>query len=129
MVSVSFRNNTMDVLNLDTVHSYESCSVAHEAKLAQFPRSSVSLGRGDMCTTDFSSLSVCNSSRVGYFRFSALLARTGLKRCNLAALLEFPNVIRPNELNPDDERSHYAAFWTLKKKISTELQTSLFPWK
>ena len=44
---------------------------------------------------------------------SAPLVRTGIELSNLAALLDFPNVIRPNESNPDSETSH--------------LQTSLSP--
>ena len=39
------------------------------------------------------SLSVSNYSRAGYFLFPALLARMGIKQFNLAALLDFPNVI------------------------------------
>ena len=41
----------------------------------------------------------------------------GIKQSNLAALLDFPNVIRPIESNTDDETSHFAEVWTLKKII------------
>ena len=30
----------------------------------------------------------------------------GIKRYNLVALLDFPNVIGPKESNPDDETNH-----------------------
>ena len=33
------------------------------------------------------------------------------------ALLDFPNVVRPNESNPDSETSHFAGVWTLKKSL------------
>ena len=56
---------------------------------------------------------------------SAPLARTGLKRSDLTALLDFPNVLRPDESNPDDETSHFAAVWTLKKIIQSYRR--LFP--
>ena len=36
----------------------------------------------------------------------------GIKQFNLAALLDFPNVIKPNESNPDSETSNFAAVWT-----------------
>ena len=55
-----------------------------------------------------------SSSRAGYSRFGAPLARTGIKQFNFAGLLDFPNVIRPNESNPDDETSHFVAVCTLK---------------
>ena len=38
----------------------------------------------------------------------------GLKRSNLTALIDFPNVIRRNGSNPDDETSHFAEVWTKK---------------
>ena len=44
-----------------------------------------------------------------------------IKRFNLAALLNFLNVVKSNESNPDEVFR--------KKKISTELQTSLSPCK
>ena len=70
---------------------------------------------------------MCNSSRAGYFLFPATLARTGIKRFNLVALLDFPNVIRPNELNPDDETSHFAVVWTLKEIIHRVTDVFLGP--
>ena len=118
-----------------SIHSYKSCSVAHEAKMAQFHGSkntwirrcsSASWGPGDMRTSDSSSSSVCNSSRAGYFRFSAQLARTGLKRA-LTALLDFPSVIRSNESNPDGETSHFAA--VCSKKIIYRITDHSFPMK
>ena len=39
--------------------------------------------------------------------FGTPLARMMLKQSNLAALLDFPNVIRPNESNPDDETIYF----------------------
>ena len=33
-----------------------------------------------------------------------------IKLFNLAALLDFPNVIKPNESNPDSETSHFVSF-------------------
>ena len=75
---------------------------------------------GSDAAQDSFSSSVCNSSRAGYFQFSAPLARTGMKLSNLAALLDFPNVI--NESNPDDGLD-------AQKKNYPQLQTSLFPWK
>ena len=63
-------------------------------------------------STRDSSSSVFNSSRAGYFLFPAPLARTGIKLLNLAALLDFPNVIRPNETNPDGATSNVAEVWT-----------------
>ena len=68
-------------------------------------------------TSDSSSSSVCNSSRAIYFWFNAPLARMGIKQSNRVALLDFPSVIRPNESNPDDETSHFAAVWMVKKSI------------
>ena len=58
---------------------------------------------------------MCNSSRDGYFLSGAPLARTGIKRFDLAALLDFPSVIRPNESNPDGETTHFVAVWKLKR--------------
>ena len=81
-----------------------------------------SCGLWSKCTTDFSSSSVCNSSRASYFQSGASQARTGIKRSKLAALLDFPNVIRPNESRPDDETSRIAAVWMVKK-----INRSLFP--
>ena len=51
----------------------------------------------------------------------------GFLGSNLAALLCFPNVIRPNGSNPDDETSYFTEVWTVK--ISMELQMSLSPCK
>ena len=62
---------------------------------------------------------VCHSSRAGYFWSDAPLARMRINRFNCAALLDFPNVIRPNESNPDTETSHFAAVWSLKE---------MYPW-
>ena len=69
---------------------------------------------------DSSSSSLCNSSSADYVRLCALLARTGIKLFNLAALLDFPNVIGPNESNLDRETRHFA-----QNNSSNELQTSL----
>ena len=44
--------------------------------------------------------------RVLPVQFCSLLARMRIKRFNRAALLDFPNVITPNELSP--------GVWTLK---------------
>ena len=71
---------------------------------------------------------MCKSSRADYFLFGALLARTGMKRFNLAALLDFPKVIGPNESNSESETSHFSEVWTLRK-ISMESQMSLSPCK
>ena len=55
-------------------------------------------------TRDSSSL--CNSSRVVHSQFATPLARMGIKQLNCVALLDFPNVSRPNESNLE---SHFAA--------------------
>ena len=52
------------------------------------------------------STTVMKQKRVSYFRFSAPLAKTGIKLSNVAALLDFQNVIRPSESNPDSEANH-----------------------
>ena len=44
---------------------------------------------------------------------------------NWAALLDFPNVIRPNESSPKSETSHFVAVWEARK-IYTFPQ-NLFP--
>ena len=86
---------------------FKLCFIAGQS--CDFPgpkntESDASLGRGDARTRDSSfSLSVCNSSRVGYFLSGSPLARTVIKQSNLVALLDFPKVIRPNESNPDCE--------------------------
>ena len=54
---------------------------------------------------------MCNSSRVSYFWSGAPLVRRGIKQSHFAALLDFPNVIRPNESNPESETSHFAGVW------------------
>ena len=41
----------------------------------------------------------------------------GIKQCNVAALPDFPNVIRPNESNPDSVTSHFMGVY---KKV--------YPW-
>ena len=49
---------------------------------------------------------------------------------NFAALLDFPNVIRPNESNPiQSNQSINQSNWILKKNVFTELQKSLSPCK
>ena len=50
-----------------------------------------------------------------------------LFRLRVEALLDFPNVIRPNESNHESETSHYGL--DAQKQLSTELQTSLSPCK
>ena len=71
-------------LSQASVHSYESCSVLHDAKNDDFPGLKIPdqtlllrLPSWDMCTSDSSSSSECNSSRASYFLFSAPLARMG----------------------------------------------------
>ena len=74
-----------------------------------------------MRTTGASSSSVCNLSRAVYFRFSAPLARTGIKQSKLVVLLGFPNVVRPNESNLDSETittNHFAEVWMVKQMYS-----------
>ena len=39
----------------------------------------------------------------------------GIKLFNLVAFLDFPNIIRLNESNPDSRTSHFTAVWRLKK--------------
>ena len=64
---------------------------------------------------------------LGYFRSGAQLARTGIKRSTLVALLYFPNVVKPNGSNPDDES--FRSSLDAQKNVSTELQISLSPCK
>ena len=59
-------------------------------------------------------LRLCVIPGAGYLWFPTLLARIGIKQYNLEALLDFQNVIGPNESNPDSFTSHFAAVWTLK---------------
>ena len=87
-------------LSLASVHSCESCSVAHEAKMTQFPGSKNTRIRR------------CSSALLPHYwahRASAIVS---------LALLDFPNVIRPNESSPNNEISHFVAVWTLKKYIN-----------
>ena len=74
---------------------------------------STSCGPWSKRPRDSSSSSVCNWSRADYFRSGALLAWMGIKRFNLTALQDFPNVIRHNESNPDVSLD--------TKEISTDL--------
>ena len=105
--------------SMDVIFRFASSSLLHCA----------ARGTCTQQTYTYTSSSVCNSSRAGYFQSGAPLARTGIKRSNLASLQDFPNVISPNESNPDDETSHFVVVWTRTNKISMELQTSLSPCK
>ena len=51
----------------------------------------------------------------------------GIKRFNFAAPVDFPNVIGPNESNPDSEKSHFSVVLTLKKK-DPQSYRRLFPY-
>ena len=72
---------------------------------------------------------LCNSSRAGYFRFSAQLARTEIKQSNLAALLDFPSVIRPNGSNPDDETSNFVEVWTKPPGTAPTVEVKKTHWR
>ena len=48
----------------------------------------------------------------------------GIRSFNLAALLDFQNVIGPNGLNSDNELNNFAGC-DFQKKLSADLQTSL----
>ena len=55
----------------------------------------------------------------------ASLAKMGIKWFNRVALLDFPNVIKPNESNPDSKTSHFAILDAPRKCIHGVTNLSL----
>ena len=104
--SLMYKKNWIQHQRRGPVHSYESCSVVHEAK-KQFPHCFC------ICAAHRVSAVVTFASRVGYIRFS--LIWMGNKQFNRAVLLGFWNVIGPNGFNSDSETSHFAEVVTLRK--------------
>jgi len=105
----------------DPVYFYKSwmflASVAHEAKNIQLLRTE--LPRWLLLLlhhwTQRAGALETSAGRAGYFWFSALLTWMGIKWFNLAAILDFPNVIGPNCSNPDSKISHSVGVVMLNK--------------